>query len=155
MTIEEGGPMSAREERWDHIEFTTRQHVPFPNEPFHPRKVTARMRIWPRLPFTRAVRLSPVAFVPQINAIDMMGCVSMMGSMRPYLYLDPDRRLVRRRSTRGETGSCQWAYVTDPFSISDEDIARLEIGVQGNNDLLEAEYDKACDAIMAEFGYLT
>lgn len=153
MTIEEGGPMSAREERWDRIELTTSQHVPFPDEPFHPRKVTARMRIWPRLPFTRAVRLSPVAFVPQINAIDMMGCVSMMGSMRPYLYLDPDRRLVRRRSARGETGSCQWAYVTDPFSISDEDIARLEIGVQGNNDLLEAEYEKVCDAIMADFGY--
>lgn len=145
--------MSAREERWDRIEFTTRQHVPFPDEPFHPRKVTARMRIWPRLPFTRAVQLSPVAFVPRINAIDMMGCVSMVGGMSPYLYLDPDRRLVRRRSAWGETGSRQWAYVTDPFSISDEDIARLEIGVQGNNDLLEAEYDKACDAILADFGY--
>lgn len=153
MTIEEGGPMSAREERWDRIELTTSQHVPFPDEPFHPRKVTARMRIWPRLPFTRAVRLSPVAFVPQINAIDMMGCVSMMGSMRPYLYLDPDRRLVRRTLTA--RGRSRYKYVTNPFFISDEDIARLEIGVQGNNDLLEAEYEKVCDAIMAEFGYLT
>lgn len=145
--------MSAREERWDRIEFTTRQHVPFPDEPFHPRKVTARMRIWPRLPFTRAVQLSPVAFVPRINAIDIMGCISMVGSMSPYLYLDPDRRLVRKVLTA--RGRYRYEYVTDPFSITDEDIARLELGIQGNNDLLDAEYDKARDAILADLGYPT
>ena len=145
--------MSAREERWDRIEFTTRQRVPFPNEPFHPRSITARIRIWPRLPFTQSVRLSPVAFVPHISGFDMMGIISMMGSMSPYLYLDPDRRLVRKVLTA--RGCYRYEYVTDPFSITDEDIARLEIGIQGNNDLLDAEYDKARDAILADLGYPT
>ena len=151
MTIEDGGPMSAREEQWDRISFITRSHVPFPDEPFSPHSITVRIRIWPGLSFTRAIQLSPVAFMPCINAIDMMGCISMMGCMSSYLYLDPDRRLVRNVPTR--RGRYRYEYVTDPFSITDEDIARLEIGVQGNNDLLEAEYDKACSAILVNLGY--
>lgn len=151
MTVEDGGPMSAREERWDRIEFVTRRHEPFPDKPFHPRRITAQMRIWPRLPFTRAIQLSPVAFKPRIKVIDMMGCVSIAGGMSAYLYLDPDRRLVREVLTARR--HYRYEYVTSPFSITDEDIARLEIGVQGNNDLLDAEYDKTRDAILAEFGY--
>lgn len=45
--------------------------------------------------------------------------------------------------------------MTEPFSISDEDIARLEIGALGNNDLLEAEYKKECRSILADLNQPT
>ena len=152
MGVEEGGGlMSDQEVQRSLIEFIIRQHKPFPDEPFHPRSITVHVRTRPWLPLRRSVRLSPVAFEPRINAIDMMGCVSMHGGMSPYLFLDPNQHLVRRVVDR--KGNYRYAYVTDPFSITREDIDRLEIGIQGDNELLEVEREKACDAIMRDFGY--
>ena len=151
MGVEEsGGGMSDQEVQWSLIKFIIRQHKPFPDEPFHPRSITVRVRTRPWLPFGQSVRLSPVAFEPRINAIDMMGCVSMSGGMSAYLYLDPDKRLVREIWTGKKY---RYVYVTDPFSITRRDIDRLEIGIQGDNELLEVEREKACDAIMRNFGY--
>ncbi len=152
MSVEEWDePRSDQEAQWSLIEFITREHKPFPDEPFHPRSVMERVRNRAWLPsFTNPVRLQPVAFEPRINAMDMMGCISMTGGMSAYLYLDPDRRLVRKiKAKRGG----YYAYVADPLSITREDIEHLEIGVQGDNDLLDAEYNKACDAIMTKLGY--
>ena len=148
---EDGSRLSAQEVQWSLIDSITRRHVPFPDEPFHPRNITVRVRTLLRLPSLRpAVTLNPIAFVPRVNVIDVMGCVSMMGGMSAYLYLDPDRRLVRKiKAKRGG----YYAYVADPLSITREDIEHLEIGVQGDNDLLDAEYNKACDAIMTKLGY--
>ena len=152
MGVEEGGGlMSDQEVQWSLIEFIIRQHKPFPDEPFHPRSITVHVRTRPWLPFRRSVRLSPVAFEPRISAIDMMGYVSMHGGMSPYLFLDPNQHLVRRVVDR--KGNYRYVYVTDPFSITREDIDRLEIGIQGDNELLKVEREKAFDAIMRDFGY--
>jgi hypothetical protein len=34
-----------------------------------------------------------------------------------------------------------------------EDINRLEISIQGDNELLTAKYEKACDAVVRDFDY--
>lgn len=154
MPIEDAdGWGTASENRWELINAILRQHTPFPDEPFHPHNVTVPIRIWPRLPFTHAVELRPVAFQSDVHAIDMMGCISIAGGMRAYLYLDPHDRLVRRQRAWGQRGSRRWVYITNPFDLSDEDLERLEVGIQGNKELLDAAYEEACTAVMVSLGY--
>ena len=151
MTIEEAdGWGTAAEQRWDLINSILKEHVPFPDEPFNPRSVNARVRIRPHVPYTRRTTLYPVAFIPNIHGFGMMGVISLIGGMSPYLYVDPSGRLMRESKGRFTRKNRRWCYVDDPFSITDEDIERLKMGVKGNNALIEAEYDKVRDAIIAD-----
>lgn len=125
---------SAADQRWDLINSILKKHEPFPDEPFHPRSIVVRVRKWPHLPFTTRVKLDPVAFEPRIFGFGMMGVISLTGGMNSYLYLDPEGRLVRESVARRD----RYRYVDDPFSITDEDIERLRIGVKGDNALIKA-----------------
>lgn len=119
------------------------QHRPFKNEPFQPRSTLARVYARPKSWFGRIKKLHPVAFKVQITMIDTMGCVSSFGSVYPYLWVDADARLISRAS------SGKFVPV-DVDTLTTEDIANLAIGVQGNGDLLDAEYEKAHEVMLAE-----
>jgi hypothetical protein len=141
-------PSSGEGLQWGQIQRITQKHVPFPDEPFQPRSITVRVR-HPK-PSRRRKRwesdsngkqfLMPVAFNPIISVMVDFACTSSHGSMHPYLYLTEGHSLVRAVQTKvGE----RFFYVDEPYTISDEDLAHLAIGVQGDNTLLQAEYDKA------------
>lgn len=119
------------------------QHKPFKNEPFQPRPTLARVYTRPKSWFGRVKKLHPVAFMTQITMIDTMGCISSFGSVYPYLWVDADARLISRAA------SGKFMPV-DIDALTTEDIANLAIGIQGNSDLLDAEYEKAHEAMLAE-----
>ena len=99
------------------------------------------------------MKLDPVAFEPRISGFGMGGVYALHGGMNPYLYLDPKGRLVRELinlHARTRRRRYRYRYVDDPFAVTDMDIERLEIGVRGDNALIEAEREKATDAIIAE-----
>lgn len=148
MGIEEwDGLMSAADERWSRIDYITRQHVSFPDEPFNPRTVTARVYTSSKSMWGRRHPLAPVAFEARIFMMVDLACISSHGSMSPYLYLTPNQQLVRAVRVGQRR---KFIYVQDPFSITDEDLARLELGVRGDNSLIEAEYEKAHTILLQE-----
>ena len=110
------------------------QHVPFKDEPFQPHPIITRVFARPSLWFGRKTRLEPVAFKARIHIIECMGCTMSVGGMSAYLWLDPAKRLV---------GYVKSKYVlVAPDSLTDEDITNLELGIKGDNQLLEDEYDR-------------
>jgi hypothetical protein len=103
-----------------------------------------------------AVKLEPIAFRPSINAIDMMGCISMMGGMTVYLAIHPNGQLMRRvnlerRTKKGLADT--WKPATDFAELSDEDVERMEIAAHGNDSLIARAYQDACTEIERGFGY--
>jgi hypothetical protein len=110
------------------------QHVPFKNEPFQPHTITARIFTRLSLWFGRKTRLQPVAFKARIHIIECMGCTMSVGGMHAYLWLDPAKRLV---------GYVNSKYVlVAPDSLTDEDITNLELGIKGDSQILDDEYDR-------------
>lgn len=111
------------------------QHVAFKNAPFEPRPLIARVFRTPARWFGTLKRLDPVAFKAHIHMIEMMGCISSTGGMRPYLWLDSDGRLI------GESAKSKLVPV-DVNALTDDDIVSLEIGVKGDSRLLDDEYSR-------------
>lgn len=121
----------------DRIERVNRiiaQHVPFEEAPFQPRPITTRVFRTPSGWIGRKMRLHPVAFKVRINVIECMGCITSSGGMSPYLWVDPAKRLVGRVGTKH--------VFVDPDSLTEEDIANLELGVKGDGSLLDDEYHR-------------
>jgi hypothetical protein len=130
-------------ERVAQVTHILKQHIAFKNEPFQPRLLIARVFRTPSSWFGKLKRLHPVAFKAQIRMIETMGCVSSVGSMSPYLWLDGDGRLI------GE--AVQGKLIPfDVESLTDEDIVNLEIGIKGDDELLRAEYDRAYHMMLNE-----
>lgn len=61
--------------------------------------------------------------------------------MSAFLWLDDNSQLIKRANDK---------YVPAKLdTLSDDDIAALEIGIQGDNDLLRAEYDKVHEQMLS------
>jgi len=145
MPIEEWtGPMTARDKQWSRIRFIVQKRVPFPDEKPRRAKVYAASR---GLRFWRVMTLYPVAFMANVTAFGMMGVVSVVGSIYPYLFVDAEGRLVRRVDGGRRV---RYVRVTNPLTITEDDLHRLEIGVQGKDELVDAQYEEAVKAAIAE-----
>lgn len=138
--------------------------TPFPHDAtwaYHPTMRTSAQV--PRGKFFRRmvtqeveVKLEPIAFKSSINAIDMMGCTSMMGGMTVYLAIHPNGQLMRRvnlerRTKKGPIDT--WEPVADFAELSDEDVERIEIAAHGDDSLIAQAYHDACTEIERSFGY--
>jgi hypothetical protein len=119
------------------------QRVPFKNDPFQPRPTLARVYARPTSWFGRIKKLHPVAFKVHIAMIETLGCISSVGGIHPYLWVDADTRLIGR-TTAGKF------VPADVNVLTDDDLDHLRIGVQGNGDLLDAEYEKVHQLMLAE-----
>lgn len=119
------------------------QHVPFKNDPFQPRPTLGRVYRRPASWFGRIKKLHPVAFRADIKMIETMGCVSSFGCMYPYLWVDADTRLI------GQLAPGRFVPL-DANSLTDEDVANLAIGVKGDGNLLDAEYEKVHQRMLRE-----
>lgn len=119
------------------------QHVPFKNDPFQPRPTFGRVYRRPTWWFGRIKKLHPVAFRADIRMIETMGCVSSFGCMYPYLWFDADHQLI------GQVAPGKFAPL-DADSLTDEDVTNLSIGVKGDGDLLDVEYEKVHQRMLKE-----
>ena len=125
---------SAADQRWDLINSILEKRVSFPDEPFYARSITSRVYVAKHSVWGRKYMLTPVAFRPSVFAI--VTGASPDETIQPYLYATLDRRLVYTRERR-------FYFVRDPLLLSDDDIDRLRLGVQGDSHLIthEAERD--------------
>lgn len=130
----------------DRVASIVNRHTPFASEPFHPRSITGTVLRKPTSWFGRKQQLHPVAFMPRIAMFETMGCVSSMGGMSPYIWLDDRRRLMIR------VKEDKFAPV-DIDLLTDKDLEALELGIKGDSDLLDAEYSKAHQAMLEGLGF--
>ena len=122
-------------ERVAQVTHILKQHVAFKDEAFQPHPRVAKVFRTPSSWLGKTKQLRPVAFEAHIHMFEMLGCVSSTGGMSPYLWLDDDGRLI------GESAKGKLVPV-DISLLTDKDIVNLEVGIKGDKELLDAEYDK-------------
>lgn len=94
------------------------------------------------------MELRPIAFRPSLlfnfATHTNMGRANrlVVGWMKPYIWRGFDDQLVVKRGRRFET---IWAS-----SLTEEDFANLEVGVQGDLELLDEVYDAAIHQLKLE-----
>lgn len=118
---------SATGQRWDLINSILKEHVPFPDGLFYARSIPSRVYVAKHSVWGRKHVLTPVAFGLSVFAT-IMGAPTHE-TIQPYLYVTSDKRLVYRSDQR-------FYFVRDPLVLSDDDIDRLRLGVQGDHRLI-------------------
>lgn len=121
--------------------------TPMPTDSYYGRKCVIKVPRSPLIPLTREMEAWPVAFQPYASGFGGMGVTHIWAGMTPLLWMTADRQFVRR--IHGAKKS-RWLFIIDLQSVTDEEIAAMELWAKGRPELLDAEIHREIEKLERE-----